>query len=71
MKGFMSKSRSFLRVLAAASLVLLTILATSALGQQPQRPGLPTVNRGDTSGDASNQTSPKVGPDVIFAADED
>ncbi len=67
----MLKSRSFLRVLAAASLVLLTSLSSNALGQQPQRPGLPTVNRGEVEGDTSNQTRPKIGPDVIIAGDED
>lgn len=71
MRGFMLKTRSFLSVLATASFLLLTCFYSNTLAQQPQRPGLPTVNRGDVEGDTSNQTRPKVGPDVIIAGDED
>lgn len=67
----MLKTRSFLSVLATASFLLLTCFYSNTLAQQPQRPGLPTVNRGDVEGDTSNQTRPKVGPDVIIAGDED
>ena len=71
MRGFMLKARSFLSLLVAASLLLLTNLVSTAFGQQPQRPGLPSVNRGEVEGDTSSQTRPKVGPDVIIAGDED
>lgn len=67
----MLKTRSFLSVLATASFLLLTCFYSNTLAQQPQRPGLPTVNRGEVEGDTSNQTRPKVGPDVIIAGDED
>ena len=67
----MLKARSFLSLLVAASLLLLTNLVSTAFGQQPQRPGLPSVNRGEVEGDTSSQTRPKVGPDVIIAGDED
>ena len=67
----MLKARSFLSLLVAVGLLLLTNPVSTAFGQQPQRPGLPSVNRGEVEGDTSGQTRPKVGPDVIIAGDED
>lgn len=71
MRGYMVKVRNFLSLLVAASFLLLTNLVSTAFGQQPQRPSLPSVNRGEVEGETSSQTRPKVGPDVIIAGDED
>lgn len=58
--------------LAIGFLSLFMLLASPVLGQQPVRQGAPATNRPTAgSDDSSSQVRPKIGPDVIVAADED
>ncbi len=65
-------------VVGQLAIWLLTVslfLSFPALAQQPPvRSGVPSTTRTEgsgSSGDSSNQVRPRVGPDVIVAADED
>lgn len=75
----MKKAVVFLKpVVGQWAIWLLTVsmfLSSPAFAQQPPvRSGVPNTNRTEgsgSSGDSSNQVRPRVGPDVIVAADED
>ncbi|MDX2043153.1 MAG: polysaccharide biosynthesis/export family protein [Acidobacteriota bacterium] len=72
----MNKAVSFLKQVvgrvAIWTLSFSMFLASPALAQQPPvRSGIPNTNKSDGSGDNPNQIRPRVGPDVIIAADED
>lgn len=55
------------------TLSLCILGASSALGQDPPRSGVPSSNRTSEGGggDSSNQVRPRIGPDVIISSDED
>ncbi|MBL8188175.1 MAG: polysaccharide biosynthesis/export family protein [Acidobacteria bacterium] len=61
--------------LAIWMLIVSIVVSSPAFAQQPPvRSGVPSTSRTEgsgSSGDSSNQVRPRVGPDVIVAADED
>lgn len=76
----MKKAVAILKpVVGQLAVWLLTVslfLSFPAFAQQPPvRSGVPSTTRtessGSSSGDSSNQVRPRIGPDVIVAADED
>lgn len=73
----MKKAFLFLKPVAGrlaiwALSVSMFLASPAAFAQQPPvRSGVPNTNRTEGSGDSTNQVRPRVGPDVIVAADED
>lgn len=72
----MKKTVFFLKPVASRlaiwAMSLSMFLASPVFAQQPPvRSGVPNTSRTEGSGDSSAQVRPRVGPDVIVAADED
>ncbi|MFN0109497.1 MAG: polysaccharide biosynthesis/export family protein [Blastocatellia bacterium] len=68
----MKTSALRIKPFAIGCLSLFMLLVSPVFGQQPVRQGAPATNRPTAGSDeGASQVRPKIGPDVIIAADED